>query len=94
MTKRYQKDRRAHTGAANELLVASDLIKKGYDIFRSESPHAPFDLVAHKDGVLLRIEVRTGQRLANGKTSVGRFGHWDVLAIVVSGRIEYEGRAI
>jgi predicted HTH transcriptional regulator len=32
---------------------------KGYYVFRGESPHAPFDLVAYKEGKCYRVEVKT-----------------------------------
>jgi len=50
------------SGAASELRVAFDLLERGYAVFRSVSPNAPFDLVAVRDEELLRIEVRSGTR--------------------------------
>lgn len=46
------------TGAAVELLVASQLMLAGWHVFRSLSPCAPFDLVAFKDGTTMRLEVK------------------------------------
>ena len=91
MPKKYPKDRRSYVGAANELRVCTDLLHKGWHVFRAEAPNGPFDLVAmHKDGRLYRVEVRTGQRLKNGQFSVGRHGTYDILAIVVGTEITYE----
>jgi Holliday junction resolvase len=45
----------------SELLVAADLTKRGFHVFRALSSAAPFDLVAHKDQETLRVEVTTGQ---------------------------------
>lgn len=50
---------RSHRGAASELLVCAALIGAGYHVYRAESPHAPFDLVAYQDGVCQRVEVRS-----------------------------------
>ena len=49
-------------GAISELAVCSDLLSKGYDVFRSVSPAAPCDLIAHKEGKLIRVEVKTNAR--------------------------------
>lgn len=46
-------------GAASELRACAVLLDSGYSVFRSESPNAPFDLVAYQDGQLLRVEVKT-----------------------------------
>jgi hypothetical protein len=49
-------------GAIGEMLAAVDLLGRGYDVFRSVSPACPCDLVAMKDGKLLRVEVRMAAR--------------------------------
>jgi PD-(D/E)XK nuclease superfamily protein len=90
--KSYQNDRRTATGAASELQVAADLLNKGFEVFNAFDPHASCDLIAMKEGRFLRIQVRTGQLLKNGKVSAGRHGEHDVLAIVVAGSILYEGQ--
>lgn len=55
-------------GAINELRVSIDLMRKGYEVFRALSPHAPFDLFAIKDGKQFDIEVRAAYRnLETGK---------------------------
>ena len=53
---------RPTTGAINELLVATDLMKRGVGVFRALSPSCQCDLVALVDGKLLRVEVTTGYR--------------------------------
>ena len=53
-------------GAMQELRVAADLLAKGYEVFRAVSPACSTDLVIQKDGILLRIEVRTGYYLPKG----------------------------
>jgi hypothetical protein len=46
-------------GAAAELIACAYLMRQGYDVYRCESPHAPFDLVAHQNGIMQRVEVKT-----------------------------------
>lgn len=46
-------------GAIGELRAAVYLMKRGFSVYRCESPHAPFDLVAYKDGTCHRVEVKT-----------------------------------
>lgn len=53
-------------GALAELLVAADLMARGYEVFRAVSPSASCDLTALKDGLSLRVEVRTGRRMPGG----------------------------
>lgn len=50
---------RGSVGAANELRACAELMRLGYHVYRCESPNAPFDLVAYKDGVCKRVEVKT-----------------------------------
>jgi len=57
----------ATTGAISELRVAVDLMIKGYNVFRSLSPSCPCDLAVLREGVLLKIEVRTAHRSTTGK---------------------------
>ncbi len=90
-------------GTISELMVCADLLSKGYEVFRSVSPTASFDLVAHKrnkNGThkLIRIEVTTGRDTTTfiGKKGVG-FGKgrhtdkYDVVAVMgkSSGTIFY-----
>jgi hypothetical protein len=53
---------RPTTGAINELLVETDLMKRGVGVFLALSPSCQCDLVALVDGKLLRVEVTTGYR--------------------------------
>ena len=46
-------------GAASELRGAAHLLSRGYEVFRSVSPHAGADLVAIKGGEVLRVEVKS-----------------------------------
>ena len=84
-------------GALGELAVSSDLMKRGYEVFRALSPDAAFDLIASKGAMLLRIECRCGTFHAKtGKISFAktqpRSGRVlpDHYAVVLSGQIVYE----
>ena len=52
-------------GALSELLVAADLMAKGYEVFRALSPSCSCDLIANNGKGLLRIECRTGSKNPN-----------------------------
>lgn len=73
------------TGTISELLVAVDLLRKGYAVFRAITPNCPSDLAVLKDGKLLCLEVRTGYRNQDGSVKcTGQDDHrGDVLAIVI-----------
>ena len=77
-------------GAISELRVATDLLIKGYEVFRALSPHASCDLAILRDGKLLRVEVRTGYENKNGTAWATRNHKADVMAICVPSRIVYE----
>lgn len=80
-------------GAISELLVAADLLKRGYDTYRATSPTSMSDLVAisrklpHK---IYTIEVRTGyyhpatKKLYYGKKNIKS----DVVAVVTQNNNE------
>lgn len=83
----------AISGTISELLAGADLLRRGYEVFRAFNPHASCDLVAlAPDGVLLRIEVRTGKRSQAGRVSCARrpTDRADFYAIVVDGEVLYE----
>ena len=91
-----QRDR-GKKGAAHELLVSYDLILKGYDVYRAVSHNAVCDLIAIKDGRVLRVEVTTAYNYVrkDGTKCKGYNKHdtarYDVLAVVNEGSIEYYG---
>ena len=74
-------------GAANELLVAGDLMRRGVHVFRALSPSCICDLVAIHGGKVFRVEVTTGLISCSGTLSWNRRDHsrFDVLALVVAG---------
>jgi len=47
-------------GAISELIVATELMKNGYEIYRAISPSSSCDLLGLKGGKLYSFEVRTG----------------------------------
>lgn len=80
-------------GAINELIVAIDLMKKKYDVFRCLSPNSNFDLaVIYKDKIY-KIEVTTGVNALNGKILYPPKdkNKFDILAIATKcGKIIYD----
>ena len=90
----YQKNLCSGTiGTINELIVCTDLMKKGYAVFRAVSYSCSCDLVIFKDKKLSRVEVTSGW-FVNGKVK-GRphkKENYDIMAIVIAGeKIFYEG---
>lgn len=82
--------RRAVRGAASELLACAALMKAGYHVYRSESPTAPFDLVAYRDGRCLRVEVKSVTEKAVSCAPVfgwPRNKEWDLLVAVGLDRV-------
>jgi len=84
----YNPDLKLNTGimgAIGELSVCVDLLKRGYEVFRSVSATCSCDLAMIKNHKLYRIEVKTGYLLANGKlcSSQDRSSQkFDFLAII------------
>jgi len=81
-------------GAIAEMAVAVDLMEKGYAVFRALSPACLCDLIALKDGVSLRVEVRTGYKGEKEKTSFPLaprdIGRQDIFGIYIRARKEVE----
>lgn len=82
-------------GAISELLVAADLLRRGYAVFRALSQSCSCDLAILKGSQLLRVEVRSGYRTVNGAVSSSiqskDKGRYDLLAVVfrADGSIHY-----
>lgn len=81
-------------GSIAELKVCIEFTEKGWDIFRAISPHAKFDLVAEKDGQLIRVEVTTGFKTIGGSLLHSKHKtkeRYDVLAVYLpsSGEIVF-----
>jgi hypothetical protein len=86
----YAQGRTGHTGAASELVVCVDLIRRGYDVFRAVSPQCSCDLIAMKGINVFRVEVRTSQVLPNKKMRASRHGKYDILALVREWEVVYD----
>lgn len=87
----------ATTGAISELRVATDLLTKGYEVFRALSSSCSCDLAVLKGTKLVRVEVRTSYD-QNGKIAKHKnprdAGRQDVYAWVLPDRIIYEPEII
>lgn len=85
---------RGAIGAVSEMIVCTDLLSKGIEVFRSCNAQAPCDLVALVGTEFVRIEVKTvpaadchGIANLNLNKKIGKF---DVLALVgQDGEISY-----
>ena len=79
-------------GAAGELQVCIDLIKKGYDVFRAIAASCPCDMVAMKKGKLFRIEVKSVTKRKDGSFVQPNLMNIsaDIVAAVFDDEIEYE----
>jgi hypothetical protein len=82
-------------GALSELVACADLMRRGYEVFRAVSPTASCDLIATHGPVSLRIEVRTGYRMTDGRLDYPKFskdiGRCDVYAVVLDGsEVQYD----
>jgi hypothetical protein len=51
-------DKRSDVGAACELIVAADLLRRGFAVYRNVSQAGITDLVALKNGRVLRVQVK------------------------------------
>lgn len=78
-------------GAISELIVATDLLSRGYEVYRSMSPNSTYDLIARGEAGTLRIEVRTARRYKSGVEFNRRTGeNKDYFAVVLpEGAIVY-----
>src|SRR6266576_607934 len=77
-------------GAWGELLVAADLLRRNYEVFRNISPNGLADLIASRGGKTIRIQVKVGSYGYPGQTAA-----YDVLARVdKDGKVLYYGAEI
>lgn len=80
-----------HRGSASEMLVASDLLLNGFEVFTPVATGSTCDLIAYdfKKRKMFRVEVKTGKVKA---TVSQRFREtYDVLANVLNEKIYYSG---
>lgn len=77
---------KASTGAISEMVVCADLLKMGFSVFRSISAACDCDIIAMKDGRIIRVEVKTAYKLPSGSIlcpkKKSQAGKHDVLAMV------------
>lgn len=92
---------RKHVGTLSLMMVCTDLVKRGYEVFTAISPHGVCDAVAIKGRLTLRIEVTTGTYYAGGTVRSLQYpphqryaDQYDTLAVVVQtlGEIHYFGQ--
>ncbi|MHB8483702.1 MAG: group I intron-associated PD-(D/E)XK endonuclease [Nitrospiria bacterium] len=81
-------------GKISELVVAIDLLKKGWNVHTAFEDTHPFDILAIKGNRTMRIEVKSGRILPSGlkvyAMKKGQGGKHDILAIVTNlNDIEY-----
>ena len=80
-------------GAISELRAATDLMRRGYHVFRAISPTSPSDLAILKDGQLILIEVRTAywNRARTSRTYPKALMRSDAFALVIGDEpVHYE----
>ena len=58
-----------HKGAVAELKATAWLLQQGYEVFRNVSPYGPYDIIAIKDDIIEKIDVKTAScyTTINGK---------------------------
>lgn len=80
-------------GAISELIVASDMMLKGFAVFRALSPSCYCDLIAIKDNKFHHVEVRTGYKSINGNWTFPNItrGKTDIFGVMErnSGKVYY-----
>src|ERR1017187_5285102 len=84
-------------GAAREAVVTADLLRRGFDVFSAACGNPPFDLVAYKSGIMLRVEVkgsntrvpRSGPVGSTSRASKVDCRKFDVLAAVDGQSVRY-----
>lgn len=76
---------RQNNGRANEMKAAAALIENGYEVFMGVG-NTSCDMVALKDGICLRVEVKTaGPERRDGRRWVGADPEkFDALIVVVT----------
>lgn len=79
------------TGAISELIVAADLLGRGFDVFRAVSQACSCDLAVLREGKLLTIEVRSAKKNSKGGLMYTKARiNADHIAVVCENEITYE----
>ena len=86
-------------GAQSELEISADLIRRGFAVFRNQSPQGPVDMVAMSpsNGAILKVQATTASR-SRTRQAIGydhhkKDRHWDVLAVRFPDEIRYYKRS-
>ena len=69
------KHKTSEKGDIGELVVAADLISKGFNVFTPISSTSPFDLLVFKDGKYYRVQVKYRKINDNGSLNVSMTRH-------------------
>ena len=78
-------------GAIQEYRVGVELLIKGYEVFRPLSPSCSCDLLAMKDGKIIKLEVRTAYQNKVGKIVCSKKNiRAEYLALALPKHIVYE----
>lgn len=82
---------RAQVGGWAELLVAAELTRRGWHVFRAVCDHAPCDLLAiDPEGCIQRVEVTTGVETKRGLSYPKHHqSAYDVLVVVTTKGIHF-----
>jgi hypothetical protein len=62
----------ASVGGFSEMIVCADLLKRGFYVFRSITPNAPYDVIAIKNNDIKKIEIRTALKGVRGNCRIGK----------------------
>ncbi len=78
---------RGMIGSISEMIVAINLLEKGFEVFTSFDHTSSCDLIALKNKKLYRIQVKTGHFNKSGVTWAKGKNHkkenYDILAVVI-----------
>ena len=86
-------------GAQSELEISADLIRRGFAVFRNQSPQGPVDMVAMSpsNGAILKVQATTASRSGSNRAlnydRHRKDRHWDVLAVRFPDEIRYYKRS-
>jgi hypothetical protein len=73
-----------HAGAKNEHLGIAHLLSEGYEVFRNVSQHGLIDVLALRDGKILRADIKGVQARKDGSLRRGRLSREQIAAEIIS----------
>ena len=81
-----------HKGAFAELKATAWLLQQGYEVFRNVSPFRPYNIIAIKEGIMEKIDVKT---LSQYRNKEGELKYSEVKTSIVSdAKILFYGQEI